>query len=62
MIIEMPSFIKRKVKSLKVRPEFARKCGKVDSLIANKKMSVADACRMVGISTETYYRYKKARR
>jgi ACT domain-containing protein len=60
MIIKMPT-LKQYLTKLKMRPEPLKRCKKADKLINEKSMQVADACRMVGVSTETYYRYKKAR-
>ena len=60
MIIKMPT-LNQYLDKFKMRPEPLKRCKKVDKLISDSHLHVADACRMVGVSTQTYYRYKKAR-
>lgn len=61
MIIKMPT-LKQYLTKFKMRPEPLERCRKVEKLMLEKGIRVDDACRMVGLSTATYYRYKKARR
>jgi ACT domain-containing protein len=61
MIIEMPT-LKQYLNTFKMREGPLRKCKEVERLLAKKQMTIQDACRIIGVSTTTYCRYKKARR
>ena len=55
----MPEDIKYYVVKQKALPEVLLKVAKVNRLLENKKISIAEATEQVGISRSSYYKYKE---
>ena len=55
----MPEDIKYNVVKQKALPEVLLKVAKVNRLLENKKISIAEATEQVGISRSSYYKYKE---
>ena len=55
----MPEDIKYSVVKQKALPEVLLKVAKVNRLLENKKISIAEATEQVGISRSSYYKYKE---